>query len=90
MGVFGTPEELTRMVKMLDSPWFTACVDVGHAALADSHVLAEKTGRQLIYMIEEAGKTNDRHFTAVRLPLFSGHRDKYVRAYARTSKGIQS
>ena len=34
VGVFGTAEELTRMVKMLDSPWFVACVDVGHAALA--------------------------------------------------------
>lgn len=33
-GIFGTPEELSRMVKMLDSEWFVACVDVGHAALA--------------------------------------------------------
>ena len=32
-GIFGTPGELTRMVELLDSEWFTACLDLGHAAL---------------------------------------------------------
>lgn len=29
----GTPRMLARMLERLDSPWFTACVDLGHAAL---------------------------------------------------------
>ena len=29
----GTPELLNRMLNRLDSPWFTACIDLGHASL---------------------------------------------------------
>lgn len=29
----GTPRMLARMLERLNSPWFTACVDLGHAAL---------------------------------------------------------
>lgn len=29
----GTPEELNRVVEKINSPWFAACVDTGHAAL---------------------------------------------------------
>ncbi len=30
---FGTPDALASFIDMLDSPWFTACIDIGHAAL---------------------------------------------------------
>ncbi len=33
VGKLGTPEELTAFVRELDSPFFVACVDIGHAAL---------------------------------------------------------
>ncbi len=29
----GTPESLSAFVERLDSPWFTACIDIGHASL---------------------------------------------------------
>ena len=29
----GTPQELNRIVKKINSPWIVACVDIGHAAL---------------------------------------------------------
>ena len=32
-GRLNTPETLSRVVKELDSPWVTACLDVGHAAM---------------------------------------------------------
>lgn len=32
-GLLGSPKALCDMLHRLDSPWFTACVDVGHAAL---------------------------------------------------------
>lgn len=31
-GKLGTPKEMIEMITKLDSPWFTVCVDVGHAA----------------------------------------------------------
>ena len=33
VGKLGKPEELCAFVRELDSPWFVACVDIGHAAL---------------------------------------------------------
>jgi len=33
VGRFNTPEVLYRMLELLDSPWFSVCVDVGHAAI---------------------------------------------------------
>ena len=33
IGNVGTPEELTRMVEKINSPWVVACVDIGHASL---------------------------------------------------------
>ncbi|MBQ3490003.1 MAG: sugar phosphate isomerase/epimerase [Clostridia bacterium] len=33
VGKLGTPEELCAFVRELDSPFFVACVDIGHAAL---------------------------------------------------------
>ncbi len=30
---FGTPELLLKIIKMLNSPWFVICVDIGHASL---------------------------------------------------------
>ena len=33
-GLFGSPDALCAMLRKLDSPWFTACVDVGHASLS--------------------------------------------------------
>ena len=35
MGRLGTPNELCEFVRELDSPYFVACVDVGHAAMTD-------------------------------------------------------
>jgi len=35
MGRLGTPTELCEFVRELDSPYFVACVDVGHAAMTD-------------------------------------------------------
>ena len=32
-GRFGTPAELCGFLRRLNSPWFVACIDVGHAAL---------------------------------------------------------
>lgn len=32
-GKLGSPEELNRVVEKIGSPWFVACVDIGHAAL---------------------------------------------------------
>ena len=32
-GLLGSPKALCDMLHRLDSPWFTACVDVGHAAV---------------------------------------------------------
>ena len=32
-GRFHTPEILNKMIEQLDSPWFAACVDIGHAAM---------------------------------------------------------
>ncbi len=29
----GTPEELNAVIDLLDSPWFTICIDIGHAQL---------------------------------------------------------
>jgi sugar phosphate isomerase/epimerase len=34
VGRLGSPEELCEFVKELDSPWFCACVDTGHASLS--------------------------------------------------------
>lgn len=31
--LIGTPEKLTNFLEQLDSPWFAACVDLGHAAI---------------------------------------------------------
>lgn len=31
--VWDTPEELCRFIRSLESPWFCACVDLGHAAI---------------------------------------------------------
>lgn len=33
VGKLGTPEELNRIVKKIDSPWIVACIDIGHASL---------------------------------------------------------
>lgn len=33
VGKLGSPKELNRIIKKIDSPWIVACVDVGHAAL---------------------------------------------------------
>ena len=33
VGKLGKPEELCAFVRELNSPWFVACVDIGHAAL---------------------------------------------------------
>lgn len=35
MGRLGTPNELCEFIRELDSPYFVACVDVGHAAMTD-------------------------------------------------------
>ena len=35
-GVLGTPRELNRFLNELNSPWFVACVDVGHASITDT------------------------------------------------------
>lgn len=35
IGRLGTPNELCEFVRELDSPYFVACVDVGHAAMTD-------------------------------------------------------
>lgn len=35
MGRLGTPAELCEFIRELDSPYFVACVDVGHAAMTD-------------------------------------------------------
>ncbi|MBQ9940062.1 MAG: sugar phosphate isomerase/epimerase [Clostridia bacterium] len=32
-GKFGTPGELNNIIEKINSPWITACVDIGHAAL---------------------------------------------------------
>lgn len=32
-GKIGSPEELNRIIRRIDSPWIVACVDVGHASL---------------------------------------------------------
>lgn len=32
-GKLGSPEEICRIVKKLDSPWINICVDIGHASL---------------------------------------------------------
>lgn len=34
IGRLGTPQELTEFVEELDSPWFCACLDTGHASLS--------------------------------------------------------
>jgi len=33
IGKLGSPQELNRVIKKINSPWIVACVDVGHAAL---------------------------------------------------------
>ncbi len=64
-GRFGTPEELCSFVRELNSPYFVACVDVGHAAITGSepeHFLAGMNAEILQALhIQDGDYRGDRH-----------------------------
>lgn len=64
-GEFGTPEELTNIIKSLNSPCFVACVDVGHAAIVghEPEDFVAKMGKGIVKTvhIQDGDYQDDRH-----------------------------
>lgn len=65
LGEFGTPEELTAIIKALNSPCFVACVDVGHAAIVghEPEDFVAKMGKGIVKAIhiQDGDYQDDRH-----------------------------
>ncbi len=70
-GRFGTPEALLQMIRLLDSPWFVACIDVGHASLTgvEPEVFLRGMGKGVVKAlhIQDNDYKDDRH-----VPPYSG------------------
>ncbi len=64
-GRLGTPKLLCNFIKKLDSPWFTACLDVGHAAITgmspEDFILGMKDGLLQSLHIQDTDYLADRH-----------------------------
>ena len=48
---YGTPEDLYKLLELLDSPWYVVCVDVGHAAYSvgpEPEELIEKLDNRIL------------------------------------------
>jgi len=64
-GVLGTPQELCSLIEKLDSPCFTACIDVGHAALTgtepEDFIRGMKPGMLQALHIQDTDYLDDRH-----------------------------
>ena len=64
-GIFGTPQELCRFIRSLDSPHFIACVDIGHAALAglepEEYILGMDSSLLRSVHIQDTDYRNDLH-----------------------------
>jgi len=65
-GRLNTPEELCAMVKALNSPWFTACVDLGHASLTgltpEAFVAGMEPGVLKCLHVQDTDFRDDRHW----------------------------
>ncbi|MBQ8309279.1 MAG: sugar phosphate isomerase/epimerase [Clostridia bacterium] len=81
--VFWTPYKLCNFVEMLNSPYFCACVDVGHAAITgtppESFISGMKKGvMQCVHLHDTDGKL-DRHW----IPYLGNHNwDNIIKALA--------
>lgn len=68
----GTPESLNRLLNRLDSPWFTACIDLGHASLTGyepEEFLRETEARFITALhVQDTDYRGDRH----QLPFICG------------------
>jgi len=64
-GVLGSPDELCAFIEKLDSPWFTACVDVGHTSLVgwepEDFIRGMKKGMLTALHIQDNDYLGDRH-----------------------------
>ncbi len=64
-GVLGNPSELSSFIEKLDSPWFTVCVDVGHASLVgyepEDFIRGMKPGLVTALHIQDNDYLEDRH-----------------------------
>ena len=64
-GEFGSPEELTQIIKSLNSPCFVACIDVGHAAIVghEPEDFIAKMGKGIVKTvhIQDGDYQDDRH-----------------------------
>ncbi len=64
-GRFATPEALCEIVRLLDSPWFVACIDVGHAALTgmepEDFIAGMERGVLKALHIQDTDYRDDRH-----------------------------
>lgn len=71
--LFGTPEQLNAMLRALNSPWFSALIDVGHAALTgnEPEVFIAKTDPGILrgLHIQDTDYRDDRHL----LPYLGTH-----------------
>ncbi len=64
-GVLGNPAELSAFIEKLDSPWFTVCIDVGHASLVgyepEDFIRGMKPGLVTALHIQDNDYLGDRH-----------------------------
>lgn len=64
-GRFATPETLCEIIRLLDSPWFVACIDVGHAALTgiepEDFIAGMERGVLKALHIQDTDYRDDRH-----------------------------
>ena len=64
-GRFATPTSLCEFVRLLDSPWFVACIDVGHAALTgmepEDFIAGMERGVLKALHIQDTDYRDDRH-----------------------------
>ena len=64
-GLLGSPAELNEVLRRLDSPWFVACIDVGHAKIAgwepEDFILGMDPGVIQALHIQDSDGLDDRH-----------------------------
>ncbi len=72
-GRLGRPEELNAMIRELNSPWYSVCIDVGHAAITgnEPEEMIAKTDPGILrgLHIQDTDYRDDRHL----LPYLGAH-----------------
>lgn len=65
-GILATPKELNTILDKLDSPWFTACIDIGHASVTgiepQDFIRGMNNQRLTVLHVQDTDYLADRHY----------------------------